>query len=108
MMTVENSSVLKSGVAVGEGGEGGEVGESVVRTTAGIEEVDGGWGKGGPDDVLNLVVWEPKGVMAAGLNTAWDELSEVVEEDSVVDDSVVACDPVIEWSEDGSSEVAFN
>ena len=39
MMIVENDSVLKSGVTVGEGGE---VDESVVRATTGIEVVDGG------------------------------------------------------------------
>lgn len=72
------------------------------------------WEKGGPDDVFSmtlswlLVVWESKDVMTAGLNTAWDELSKVVEEYSEVVDSVVACDPVIDWSEDESPEVAFN
>jgi hypothetical protein len=39
VVMVENDAVLKSGVAVGEGGGGGE---SVVRTTTGIEVVDGG------------------------------------------------------------------
>jgi hypothetical protein len=54
-----------------------------------------------------LVVWESKDVMTAGLSTAWDELSKEAE-DLEVDDSVVACDRVIESSEDESSEVAFD
>lgn len=110
MVIVENAAVLKPGVAVGEVGE---VDESVVRTATGNEVVDGGWGNGVLDDVFLmdwswLVAWESEGVMTAGLNTAWDELSVVAEESAEVDDTVLACDPVIESSKGKSPEVTFN